>query len=252
MQPPKLTVQQRSSLAAHLFKALVKQHNTGWRPFFEIFIPEDGVVFDVGAHNGHYTKQFARAARRGRVYAFEPSSLTRQIVERVVRWRHLRNVEVVPLALSDVPGEAVLSTPIKKTGAYGIGLARLGPMASDHGAAAERIAVETIDRFCAARGLERLDFIKMDIEGWEARALQGGQEALRRFRPTMIVEILEAHLAHAGSTSADLWSVVQSIGYSGFRISGETGLEPCDEYVGPGDYLFTCAPERVRGFVLPA
>jgi FkbM family methyltransferase len=250
MQPPKLTFQQRSSLAAHLFKALVKQHNTGWRPFFEIMITEDGVVFDVGAHNGHYTKQFARAARRGQVYAFEPSSLTRPIVERVVRWHRLRNVEVVPLALSDAPGEAVLSTPIKKSGAHGIGLARLGDMDAEQPAAAQTIAVDTIDRFCAARGIARLDFVKMDIEGYEARALVGARDTLRRFRPTMIVEVLEAHLAHAGSTSADLWSVIGPIGYASYRISGDTGLEPCNGYVGPGDYLFTCTPERVGGFVL--
>ena len=89
-------------------------------------IPEDGVVFDVGAHAGQFAKLFARLAPRGFIYAFEPGSYARFILRIALRLNGIGNVAVLPLALGDRSGVALLTVPVKRSGSYGFGLSHLG------------------------------------------------------------------------------------------------------------------------------
>ena len=59
-----------------------------------------------------------------------------------------------------------------------------GSIDTEHGI---RVGVTTIDNVVSQLGLERVDFIKMDIEGAEQRALKGAQETIRRFKPRMAI-----------------------------------------------------------------
>jgi hypothetical protein len=53
----------------------------------------------------------------------------------------------------------------------------------------EGAAAQTLDDYLAARNVERVDFIKLDVDGNELRVLQGGRETLRRFRPVLVTEL---------------------------------------------------------------
>jgi hypothetical protein len=53
---------------------------------------------------------------------------------------------------------------------------------------AVRVPVETLDGVVSSRGLDRLDFLKMDVEGFEPDALAGAAEAIGRFRPVVYIE----------------------------------------------------------------
>src|ERR1700757_2482247 len=107
------------SFLAHLWKATTQQHHRALASAIGQFVPADGIVFDVGAHAGQYTKLFARAARDGRVYAFEPASYARSILRSVVWLHRLSNVAVVPLALGSENGLDTLTIPVKDSGSYG-------------------------------------------------------------------------------------------------------------------------------------
>jgi FkbM family methyltransferase len=216
-----LTFRQRLSWYAHLGKALLQQHHREDLPYLKKLIPEDGVVFDIGAHSGQYTKLFAGIARKGRVYAFEPSEYARSILERLLRWRKLPNVTLLALALSDTKGVAQLATPIKKSGSLGFGLAHLVNAALSTGkdlATGKNLAftveTSTVDQMAESLGLRRLDFIKADIEGFELHMLRGARQTLQRFKPILQLEISEPRLARAGSSAAELRSFLKSLGYS--------------------------------------
>src|SRR5262249_41986546 len=143
-------------------------------------VPADAVVFDVGAHAGQYTKLLARIAASGRVYAFEPGSYARSILRIVIRLHGLDNVTVLPMALGADAGIAAMTLPVKSRGGLGFGLAHLGaPQTRWPSIAQEFVAVTTIDAAAEALALDRLDFIKADIEGWELRLLHGGENTLR-------------------------------------------------------------------------
>ena len=215
------------SFAAHLFKATAQQHHRDLYPLFARFVPASGVVFDVGAHAGQYTKLFARAASCGNVYAFEPGSYARAILRASVALHRLDNVTVVPMALGAACGVDTLSVPVKHRGSFGFGLSHLGrPQERWHRVAQELVAMTTIDAVAEALRLDRLDFIKADIEGWELALLRGGERTLRRFRPVLVLELLNKQLARAGHSIDDAFALLSELGYTAFALTPDNEMVP--------------------------
>ena len=159
---------------AHLFKAVVKQHHKSWGAVMRGMLPEDGVAFDIGAHAGQYAKLLSRLTPRGQVFAFEPGSYARSILRAALYVNRCRNVAIVPLALGEREGTAMLTLPVKRRGAYGFGLAHLGHDTRWREVRRDIVALTTIDRFAALTELNRLDFIKADIEKWRKIVRQKG------------------------------------------------------------------------------
>jgi FkbM family methyltransferase len=234
-------LRRRLSRLAHLFKATTQQHHRELAPLFRRFIPADGTVFDVGAHAGQFSKLFARLAPRGQVFAFEPSSYARSILAPALAAARVHNVEIVPVGLSDRAGEAVLHTPIKASGSLGYGIAHLGDADGLREIVTQRVALTTLDAFAAERGLDRLDFVKADVEGWEARVLAGGRETIARLRPALWLEIIADNLARAGDAPRAVFDPLCGLGYRPFL---GPQLQPVNGYEGPGDYLFAPLANR--------
>lgn len=229
------------SFVAHLFKAATQQHHRALAPAIARFVPTAGVVFDVGAHAGQYAKLFACAAPDGRVYAFEPGSYARSILRTMLWLRRLGNITIVPVALGASCGVDVLNVPVKRRGSYGFGLSHLGQPQSRWPATAEElVATATIDVVAAALDLDRLDFIKADIEGWEMALLRGAEESLRRFRPTLLIELAAAHLARAGDRLDDAFAFLAGLGYAAFELSPDGKLLPTAT-PHDGDFWFVSA-----------
>jgi FkbM family methyltransferase len=241
-----LSPRQRLSFAAHLFKALVKQHHREMLPLLADLVPADAVVIDAGAHAGQFAKLFARLAPQGRVFAFEPGRYAGAILRRVVRLRGLGNVTLIAAGLSDRAGAMTLSLPIKNSGSLGFGLGHLGQSANGRPAQCEIVELTTLDEFALSAGLTRLDFIKADIEGWEARLLGGGLGVIERFRPAILLEVVAAHLARANDRPETIWRALTPLGYRASRLTA-AGPAAAPEFSGDGDYLFQCPGIKISG-----
>ena len=231
------------SLLAHLLKATTQQHHRALAPTIARLVPPTAVVFDIGAHAGQYTKLFARAANHGRVYAFEPGSYARSILRTVV-WLHgLSNVAVVPIALGSEARLDTLTIPLKGSGSLGFGLSHLGkPSERWRAVAQEIVALTTIDGVVGTLGLDRLDFIKADIEGWELRLLHGAESTLESFRPRLLLELTSAALACAGDRLEDAFGFLAARGYRAYRFEPRTSLVPSAVPV-DGDFWFIPADD---------
>ena len=232
----------RLTWCAHLFKACVKQHHLEMRPLLERLIVRDAVVLDVGSHAGQFAKLFARLAPEGRVIAVEPGRYALSILTRAVAFNRLKNITILSLALGDKAERLALQMPVKPSGSFGFGLSHFGRAAVDERAArrevGETVETTTIDGLMSQEGLARLDFIKMDIEGWELRALTGAAASLAQHRPTIMVEVDNQHLARAEDSAQDLFEYLTGVGYRAFRPQpGYTGLVPETE-PGNGDIFF--------------
>jgi FkbM family methyltransferase len=226
------------SFLAHLFKAASLQHHRDLYPLFARFVPASGIVFDIGAHAGQYTKLFARAASAGHVYAFEPGSYARAILRAAVALRQLDNVTVLPMALGSACGIETLSVPVKAGGSFGFGLSHLGrPQPRWDLVAQELVATTTLDAVAAALQLDRLDFVKADIEGWEFAMLRGGEATLRRFRPVLVLELLSQHLARSGDRVEDAFSFLARLGYTAFALTPKNEFVHAAD-VSDGEYWF--------------
>jgi FkbM family methyltransferase len=124
-------------------------------------VREGDCVWDVGAHKGFVTLAASSlVGPSGHVVAVEPSATNLRFLRRHLEWNRIANVTVVPVALSDAPGEA----------AFG---GRGSSIAFRMGTGPERVPVETLARLVSERDLRKPDVLKLDVEGAEAAVLRG-------------------------------------------------------------------------------
>ena len=190
------------------------------------------VIFDVGANFGYYALMLA-AALRGvcTVHAFEPTEATFQRLSRHIALNRMNCVHAHRLALSDAPGTASMRGRNGNSGA-----AFLEPGNGE-------VQVTTLDEFVREWGIGRVDFMKIDVEGFEERVLRGGERALRELRPHILFELQPVTLERAGSSVERLATLLTSHGYRLFQADRER-LVPLVRSEDPG-YL-------VNGFAVPA
>jgi FkbM family methyltransferase len=166
-------------------------------------ILEPGMIFfDVGANAGFFS--LVANARCEQVYAFEPLPSNLRRMRRNIEINGLKNIAMIEKAVGEREGSATLYVP---EGANS-GLASLNHLA---GARNIKVPVVTLDGFVRNRKVERVDVMKIDIEGAEVRAFEGASELLSRTdAPDVIFE------AHPGSNAAN-WLMAH--GYTIYEFS---------------------------------
>lgn len=138
-------------------------------------LPSKPVIFDVGANVGSYTRMVLSLIPEARIFAFEPSPFTLKKFQENVGSRE--NVRVFNLGMSDKEGAAILHADAPGSGGASVYHRRLDHFGIEAGHE-ESIALTTLDGFCAAQGIEAIDFLKLDTEGHELAVLGGGKEML--------------------------------------------------------------------------
>ena len=188
-----------------------------WRA---VVVP-DAVVIDVGANVGLYTLVAASAGAS--VVAFEPNPPTRRRLERNLALNAAGGrVSVDARALSDVEGVGTLfDDPHADTNAYNFGLASFSDANVGGAGKAKAVQSTTLDRVVLERGIQKIDWIKMDIQGAELLALRGARTALERFRPKVLMEFDPFCANNMGWTRADLDAYLDSVGYSLAPFEGQ-------------------------------
>jgi len=234
---------QRFERLLQTFKAKYRSRDRHVIACLGTLIPENGVIFDIGSHHGNYAKEFARLHQgEVQVHCFEPSPYNAAILEAVVG--KLSNVTINRFALADHAEEADLYLPIKETGRLGTGIGHFGEEKTrDY--ITERVRTTTLDAYAKERGLSRFDFLKCDVEGAEMQVLNGGSETIRRFRPTIYIEIAEEYLSRMGHCAKDVFELLGSFGYDAYQMELGTGaLRPVDDHQGPENYIFRAKNSR--------
>lgn len=144
-----------------------------------VAIHKDDVVFDAGSHLGAFTR-LALQRGAGLVVAFEPDSTNIACYKRTfAREIAEGRVILVEAALWEEPGTLNFTTSI--------GHSAGGTVFPVGGSPSHLVPATTIDETVTRLNLDRLDFIKMDIEGSERHALRGGRQSIARFRPQMAI-----------------------------------------------------------------
>ena len=155
------------------------EFSTGESEVFRHFIEPDMVVVDAGANIGVHTLEFARlVGARGWVYAFEPQRIVFQALCANLAINQITNVSARQNGLSDTPG-VLIAPEIDPAQRHNFGGVALG-----HGGDGEEVRVTRLDDI----EFERLDFIKIDVEGMEARVLQGASKTINQHRPILFIE----------------------------------------------------------------
>ncbi|MEJ2855931.1 MULTISPECIES: FkbM family methyltransferase [unclassified Saccharothrix] len=216
----------------------------------DVVRPGDTCV-DIGAALGLYTVSLSRlVGPQGTVHSIEPLLFAHPALSYVLRPREGRNIVRHSVALGTREGKDVMSVPVRH-GLPVTGRSFLTAGADGLGSNTEFaehlevvVRTDTLDRFVAANGIERLDFVKADVEGAELRVLQGGTETIERFRPKLLLEIEERHLARFGYRAED---VVEWLAERGYRMfAWQHGEWRQVERIRPDlrNYLFQAPPQR--------
>jgi FkbM family methyltransferase len=141
------------------------------------------VVYDVGANYGIHTLLMAKTAQpHGHVYAFEPLPEIFTALEENISLNNFSNVTCVCAAIDDQTGQ---TTFVK--GDH-VGAGHLGSI-SDASGEKTTVTTITMDEFVFEQHQRPPDFIKMDIEGAEGKALAGGERVLQKYRPILLVDL---------------------------------------------------------------
>ena len=151
-----------------LFSALVRPHDT---------------VLDVGANVGCTSMLFGQLAER--VISFEPSPSTYALLRKNLAAADLPNVTPVNLGLGREDGAFELTfAPDNRSG----GFVSDNITASD-GHSVEKISIAAGDRWLREAGYVQVDFIKIDVEGFERNVIEGLAGTLAASKPVVVLEL---------------------------------------------------------------
>jgi FkbM family methyltransferase len=184
------------------------------------------VIADIGANAGFYALEMAECVgRSGRVLAFEPDPFNFSLLDRRARSAPLGNVDAQQLALGDEAGQAVLYCS-----AYNRADNRIGWSHNEKHVESYTVQVRTLDEFAAASGLAKIDALKIDVQGAEARVLRGAVHTLAAGLKWLWVEFSPDHLRGAGVDPAGFLQNLAGYGMDVFEVTDAAELRPLTDY----------------------
>ena len=145
----------------------LKQYNI--KNIFEV--KNDAVVFDIGAFKGDTAYFFSKkCSNKARIYAFEPDENNYKVLLKIKEKYKLNNVITKNILLSNAEKEIDFISMIENTPTI------------------KKNAI-TIDKFVEENNIEKIDYIKMDVEGAERNILEGAIKTIKKFKPSLAIAI---------------------------------------------------------------
>jgi FkbM family methyltransferase len=172
-------------------------------------------ALDIGANIGAHTLGLARlVGERGKVYAFEPTAYAfAKLRQNLTLNPELEaRVTAEQVMLTDrnngtVEAQIYSSWPLFESSGK-LHPKHLGRPESTLGSRAARL-----DDYLGSAAVERIDFIKLDVDGFECHVLGGGMDALKRSRPVILMELAPYVLTERGRSLEELLDILRAARY---------------------------------------
>jgi FkbM family methyltransferase len=182
--------------------------------YLEKFLSPGKVFIDVGANFGVYTLIASRlVGETGRVFAFEPTAQSFEVLRQNIALNQISNVRAFQLALAEAKGKAWLYYGWDPVG-NSLGM---DPLGGDKG---EEVKIETLDNLLEEYSLDRVDAIKIDVEGAEELVLRGATRSLALHKPVIIFEFNPGCADRLGLSPDGARDFLESLGYE-FVVLGD-------------------------------
>jgi FkbM family methyltransferase len=172
-------------------------------------------ILDMGAHVGYFSLLFSvLVGPAGQVYTLEPNPENLKKIKSMIEINGLQNIRVFPFAASDQTGDVQFIT--ENTGSMG----HITTLPAESRDAVVTVRAVRMDDLAFDHGVDRIDLIKMDVEGAELKALAGMSGLIRRCHPTIICEW---HPAVAGPNYR---TAFEGLGYHCEALEAASATEP--------------------------
>jgi FkbM family methyltransferase len=177
---------------------------------FERLLKPGDTVIDVGANIGYFTLlSAARVGRGGRVFAIEPHPLNFALLEATLRRNALGQVQALRIGLGDQVGEGEVSMPDQEKYPN-----RTATMLPGSGDPPFKVPLSTLDALIEQWAIERVDLLKIDVDGYESKIVAGALKALESGRVrNVIIELNDYWLARSGESRATLCARLRALGF---------------------------------------
>ena len=192
-------------------------------------------IFDIGANTGIYALLAKTINPSAKVFAFEP---VQRVYDKLVANNNLNEYDVkcCKKAISNFDGKAIiydkdtehtLSVTVNKD-----------TSADKENSIPTEINTIRVDTFIKSEGLTRVDLLKVDVETHEVEALEGFGDYLKKYEPTIIIEILNDRIAKG------IEEIISKINYEYYVIDENSGIKKVDKLRKSDYYNFLiCKPE---------
>ena len=190
-------------------------------------IKNGDVILDVGANVGIHTVAFAIAAGTGHVYAFEPVSEMAKRLSENCALNRIDNVTLVPCALGARDDKLEMSVNVAGVALEGTSslVQSVHVIENPEYYQSRTVKVRQLDGLVEELGIsDRIDFIKMDVEGFETYILEGAKKTLKKYKPIMIIEAHSQRLQIAGKSFE--WYIKTFKDYHIFKIPAVNRTNP--------------------------
>jgi FkbM family methyltransferase len=161
------------------------------------------VVLDIGANSGVFALAAAAVGAKS-VHAFEPVPRVYRILAENLELNAKPQLHAWPCAVGEKSGSATIFDP---GGDAPTSASLSSEFALEHLGQTSGVDVDvvSIDQFCKEHGIDNVDLVKIDVEGYEEFALRGMQETVGRCTPVILMEVLDGQTRKLRDVVEALW-----------------------------------------------
>lgn len=206
----------------------LEQFKNGFEPdvvkLFRAVASDSEVILDVGANIGCTAILLGQLGDS--VYAFEPAQTTFKFLEINILRSGLQNVFPQNIGLGAELGDFTLTfAPSNRAGGFVSNRTKAGA-----GYSVEKVIIRPMDEVIKPLNPSRLDFIKIDVEGFEGHVLRGAKQTLNSYRPVVVLELNHWCLnAFQRVSIPDFFDLLRSIFPILLAVDGSSYLDLYDE-----------------------
>ena len=187
---------------------------------FASIIGSNDVIFDIGANAGYISIPIAKTLPKTTTYAFEPDNEAFQLLWGNIKINNLENIVALPIALQNdqcsEEGLLHIRRSIDGNGQNNLGLSSIENFEL-YTVKNQICRFSTIDKIANKYKIDKLDFIKIDVEGSESRVIGGGFNTIKKYNPIILFEnsfILDQMLNNQNTKVS--FDLLKEIGYKLF------------------------------------
>jgi FkbM family methyltransferase len=173
-------------------------------------IKKSKIILDVGANIGITALYYASINTKAQIFAFEPHPETFKRANDNIELNKFKNIHLFNIGLAQKKESLKLYEVNQKNP----GMNRI--LSDYKNLPFKRINVEILDQFCLENNISKIDFIKIDVEGFEYFVLLGGGEVIQKSKPILFIELDDNNLRENNKSAKELIDLLKKFGYKEF------------------------------------
>jgi len=187
--------------------------------FLKTSLPSGAVFLDVGANRGVFSLLVADLAIHPQVFAFEPHPTTFKWLKQNLDQTGKDCFTALNLAVSDNAGEVRFSSGNASATNRIV-------QSNNFELPAIGVTAITLDQFIGEQHLDKVDLLKIDVEGFEPNVLRGAAQSIQKgIIKHIYLEVCPSNLKAVGSSVEELWNVCTDLGLNFYQLTNSAPVK---------------------------